>query len=330
MLDDRSPTALRGWARAQYSRGVRRLCVLTLAFLLLAPSGASAATSAAGELGAPSGNEIALTVSDTGDTPIQCLRFTAAPGLRVLAVSTTVNAVTLTGPNDRTFGAQGLTLAPGSSIAFRLVTDQPYPPGAGGTLEVASSCGPAAQYVGFPVTGPPGGPVAPPAPPVVTPEAVPPEAEVLPPVMATPCRCWSFAAFGDLAPVVGRTRERNGTSELQTRLRLRLRCTGGTGGCQGTMRVRVPKGSDVRVLRPAAKVTCRSKCAGTTVRRVAFVLRGDGLDLAQRRNLRLPVTIQRVCNGRTLTAQKLVLVFDSGGRLMRPRSPTTAAAPFGA
>lgn len=126
------------------ARGLALLVVLSV--LAVAVPTASAATRASGVI---SGSQTSylLTVDNTGDQPISCLRFFAAQGVTITAASA---PATLEGP-DR-FSAQP-TLAPGASVTYSFTTAAAYPVGAGGTLNVSTTCSPGSD-VSSTATGP--------------------------------------------------------------------------------------------------------------------------------------------------------------------------------
>lgn len=128
---------------------MRRLGPLTalLALALVAPAGAQ--TTAATATIAGSGTSYTLTVLNTGQTQIQCLRFEPPQGVQVTAAD---------GPGTVTrdplgFSAQGLAIGPDQRVDFTFTTSAPYPENAGGTLFVSPDCQAGSDVRGT-VTGP--------------------------------------------------------------------------------------------------------------------------------------------------------------------------------
>ena len=137
----------------------RAALALVVAGTALVPASIALARVAATGTITRNGTDARLDVRNDGDEVLRCLRFTAAEGVELLDAA---------GPGEtqlrrpRSFTAQGFEIAPGVAARWRFTTRDPYPEGAGGGLEVSSTCQEGSN-VGATVNGP-----APPAPPPPT------------------------------------------------------------------------------------------------------------------------------------------------------------------
>ncbi len=128
--------------------------ILALALLGIAPASAAAVTRAQGTITAVQGqaNTYVLTVENTGNEAIQCMRFFAASGVTITGVSPPAEresaSVFSAGP--------GLNITPGDSRNFTFTTQAAYPTNGGGTLNVSSTCATGSD-VSSQVSGPAGG-----------------------------------------------------------------------------------------------------------------------------------------------------------------------------
>lgn len=213
-----------------------------LALLAIAP-GASAVTRAQGTITAVPGqaNTYVLTVDNTGNETIQCMRFFAPAGVNITAVSPPA-----TQESSRVFSAgPGVNIAPGNSRNFSFRTQAPYPTNGGGTLNVSSTCSTGSD-VSSQVTGPAGA-VAPPDP---------------------RCKCSGLTA----RLVDPSIRSLHGRS-LGFKVRWKLTCTKGTGtSCRGRIKMRTSP-RDVKFTKPKSKVVrCKGKCGASTTRRSSLSL----------------------------------------------------------
>ncbi len=198
--------------------------LLVVCLLLAIPSAASAVTRATGEIDG-SGTSYTLTVQNTGDQPIQCMRFFAASGVQMTSVSP---PGTLEGPG--VFSAEA-NIPVGGSRTFSFTTTGQYPPNAGGTLNVSTTCSPGSD-VSSQVTGPP--------PPLIAP---------------LPCQCAGIGAAlakPEIRSVHGRS--------LNFRLRWALACSPGPGnGCRGRIKLQILK-ADGKITSPKKRrITCNGK-----------------------------------------------------------------------
>lgn len=211
------------------ARGLALLVVLSV--VAVAAPAASAATRASGVISG-SGTSYLLTVDNTGDQPIYCLRFFAAQGVTITAATA---PATLEGP-DR-FSAQP-TLAPGSSITYAFTTAAAYPVGAGGTLNVSTTC-----TAGSDVSSAATGPDAPPG------GGAP-----------APCLCSDLTAV-----LTDPSIHAHHGRYLAFDMDWKLVCGAGTGkGCAGTFAIRTSP-ADVSFTSPRSrKVQCAGPCAKTT------------------------------------------------------------------
>lgn len=221
------------------------LCATFLALVLLGigPSTASAVTAAKGTITAVPGqaNTYVLTVENTGNEAIQCMRFFAASGVTITGVSPPAQqesaSVFSAGPT--------LNITPGNSSNFTFTTQAPYPTDGGGALNVSSTCATGSD-VSAPVTGPAGGAGGPPPPPV-----------------DPRCKCTGLTATlgkPSIRALHGRF--------LGFKLKWKLKCSAGDGdNCRGKIKVKTfPK--DVTFTSPRDKVVdCVGRCARTTRRR---------------------------------------------------------------
>jgi hypothetical protein len=202
------------------------ILVALLAVLAL-PSKALGLTRATGTLDG-SGTAYTLTVQNTGDQFIYCMKFFASSGVKIKSA---VAPATLQGSNG--FSAE-TNIAPGGSQTFSFTTEQQYPPGSGGTLEVSTTCSPGSDVTSQ-VTGPPEPPVGPPA----------------------PCRCFAIGANLQAISILS-----HHGRHLSFKVRWGLICTAGPGaGCRGRIKLATSDRRDVKFLSPKSKtVRCKGKC----------------------------------------------------------------------
>jgi hypothetical protein len=216
-------------ASRQLARGAALLPLVLIALVLLLPAAALGATRATGSLDG-SGTSYTLTVHNTGDQFVYCMEFFAAPGVKVKSVAA---PGTLQGPSG--FSAE-TNIAPGASQTFSFTTEQQYPPGSGGTLNVSSTCSPGSDVTSQ-VSGPPQPPVGGPA----------------------PCRCFAIGAKLQAIHLRGHHGQ-----FLAFRVRWGLQCTPGPGpGCRGLIKLAADDAANVKILRPKSKsVKCKGGCFG--------------------------------------------------------------------
>ncbi len=302
--------------------------------LLLAALGAwavpaRAATEATGTIAvvdAPT-NKYSLTVQNTGDTTIACVRFTAPEGVKLVDVAnpgTTVDGRVLTG--------SGLVVSPPNVITYVFLTEQPYPQDGGGVLEVSSTC--TGSYEGVVNAIGPSPAVAPPPPPGPPLNLPPPGTDgdglgTLPPLGTVPCECNGLRASYESVRREGRV--------VTLNLKAILRCTLGAGGCSGRIGVVSSPAASAVDVRTGSKTErfARSKSAvircttekcteRKTVRsRVRLTLsKARSSRLRKQRTLR--VRLRSSCLGGLAARQTqlitMTLVFDSKGRFSRDAS----------
>lgn len=151
---------------------MRRLVLGALLLFGVIATPAQAVVAANGVISG-AGTEWTLTIGNTGDTTIQCMRFTAANGVTV----TRANGPGTVQQQPNGFASQGINLAPGGNVVFSFGTAAPYPDNGGGTLFVSDTCATGSD-VSAPVSGP-----APPPP--AAPQPVLGRTEVVHPVRGT-------------------------------------------------------------------------------------------------------------------------------------------------
>jgi hypothetical protein len=214
-------------ARRQLARGAALVPLALVALLLVFPATAQGLTRASGSLDG-SGTAYTLTVQNTGDQPIYCMRFFASSGVKIKSV---LAPGTPQGSNG--FSAE-TNIAPGGSQTFSFTTEQQYPPGSGGTLEVSTTCSPGSDVTSQ-VTGPPEPPVGPPE----------------------QCRCFAIGANLRAITILA-----HHGRHLSFRVRWGLICTAGPGpGCRGRIKLATSDKQDVKFLSPKSKtVRCKGRC----------------------------------------------------------------------
>jgi hypothetical protein len=267
---------------------------------------ASAATSASGSLAATgdTGRAYTLTVTNTGDQEIHCMRFTVPAGATLQGSTTGPGQTTVF--NGSQFGSQGFTIPVGGSLAWTVVLAEPWPDAAPGTLDVSSTCA-AGSDVTSQVPAPAG--AVPPPPP--------------PPPAAGPCVCAKLRAFYDKL-----TTNAANTRRLDLRIDWNLECTGKDGGCKGEIdvaasargsAVTVPNGGVVKCSNP----TCTALKKGTTTTRIILPARYAGRKRANR-SLRVALRSHCIRDGRRVrtNVNTLTLSFDKNGRFNRGASDT--------
>lgn len=230
---------LHGAMQGQVERRTGRWWVLlaalagALAAAALFPAGAGAATSATGDIAATADGYV-LTVQNTGDQPIICMRFFTPQGVTLATVSPPAQK-----ESDNAFSAS-TNIAPGGSASFSFTTTAPYPPNAGGTLNVSSSCA-VGSDVSSQVTGPPPG-------------TTPPENQ--------PCACSALTATLG-SPTIRALHGRY----FAIKLNWTLTCSPGTGAsCWGVVKfTTVPGANDIKFLSPRSRtVSCIGGCNQAT------------------------------------------------------------------
>ncbi len=90
--------------------------------------------------------------------------------------------------------------------------------------------------------------------------------------------------------------------DLDFRLFWTLSCTAGTGGCEGTLKVKAPRGHGFKVRLPKKHpVACKGKCAGVTEGKARVALRTDLKKFAprHRRNKAYTIKVKRTCRARS-------------------------------
>ena len=130
-----------------------RVSPLVVVLLLGAAGPAAAQQTAANGVIAGSGTSYTLTITNTGQTTLQCMRFQPAQGVQMTSASGPGN----TQLAGNTIFGQNQSIPPDGSAQWTFQTQQPYPPNGGGNLAVSPDC---SQDVPAGVTGP-----APPPPP---------------------------------------------------------------------------------------------------------------------------------------------------------------------
>lgn len=269
----------------------------------LLAAAAAAATAASGALTNAGARRYTLTVTNTGSDAIHCMRFTAAAGVTITTVSGPAGT-NQSGPTQ--FGAQDITIIPGSSSAWSFTTAADYPVGAGGTLDVSATC---AQ--GSDVSSQVGGP----------PDQATPTPTATPTATATPdtpCKCIRLSVIAShvRTPVV------NDKIDFDFNLAWTMICLRGVGGCEGTIILTPPGGGWTIRLPRKALIDCEGACAKTTEGnfRVSMRTRPGNFSKQARANRTYKVKLKMTCQGRPVAPLVLRFRFDRNGVLDRKGS----------
>jgi hypothetical protein len=217
------------------------LSLLALAALGLFPASASAVVRAQGTLTAVPGqtNTYDLTVQNTGDETIDCMRFTANQNVTITSVDPPAQQEA---PNRFAAGLDE-NIAPGTSRTYRFRTQSPYPENGGGILAVSADCN--VDTVSNVTGPPPAGGTQPPPPPPQDPS----------------CLCAGMSATL-LNPTIRALHGRF----LGFRIRWAMRCTAGAPNrCRGRIRL-FTNPRDINITGPRSRrINCRGRrCPGRT------------------------------------------------------------------
>jgi len=286
--------------------GVRLGLLGFLTALLLVPAAAARQTNVAaeGEL-TGEGTSYVLEVTNRGSDTLQCMRYTAPPGTRIVSV----NGPGSTASNGAAFGSQGINIVTGDTKTWSFTTDKPITTDAHGVLEVSATCS-----VGSDVTATLTGPVAPPK----------------------PCKCITFTAriVPKSLSLFGIT---NTGLNLGFTVAWAMNCTTGTGDCEGEFELAPPQpagplGAKIRLvdnegrIGPASgKFTCKGDCGTLTTGIQSFRLFGKaGFGAKKRANKSYKLTMARTCQGAKIAPLKFTLTFDKLGQVDKKKSDLNA------
>lgn len=271
------------------------MAVLAVGAVLAAS--ALASTSASGALTNGGVKRYTLTVTNTGTDAIHCMRFTAAAGVVIATVSGPAGT-SQNGPTQ--FGAQDITIVPGANAAWSFTTEQDYPVGGGGTLDVSATCAQGSD-VSSQVSGPP-------AQTTPTPTATPTPTQT--PVPGA-CKCIRLSVLAShiRTPVV------NDKIDFDFNLAWTMICLRGTGGCHGTIILTPPGGGWTIRLPRRALIECDGPCAKTTEDnfRVSMRTRPGNFSKQARANRTYKVKIRMTCQGKRVAPLVLQFHFDRNG-----------------
>ena len=255
--------------------------------------GATKALNATGVI-AGSGTSYTLTVTNTGDQPIRCMRLFPAAGVQATAGApppdwqsgTSAGFIGFFNPNG---------LAPGASVAFSFTTAAAYPPSAGGDLHISTDC---QTDVVVKATGP-----------VATP----------PPPTEKPCKCADLTVTVD-GPLLTKKVLRPTKHDFGISFSWDMTCSEGKGGCKGVVQFQppqilagtLPKPSNALHLNVKTKTfICKADCgAGDTGSFEVKMLSRDQLKKLFGR--KLAFSIKTICAGTVRTTKLSVFVSQRG------------------
>ncbi len=279
---------------------------LAVAAFALVPFAAAQpnATSATGTLTETGPNTYVLEVESTGSDAIQCMRYTAPSGTRIVTVS---------GPGAQSFGAgfgaQGTNITPGNSKSWTFTTDKSITPGNNGVLEISATCA-FGSDVKATLTGP----------------------------TALKCKCLSFTAriLPKSISLFGIT---NQSLNLGFTVFWTMNCSTGLEGCEGEFALSPPQpagalGAKLRLvdakgkLGPATgKFVCKGDCAKLNTGTQGFRLFGKKpLGAKNRANKSYTLTMSRTCQGVKVAPLKFTITFDKLGQVNKKKSNFTGKA----
>ena len=280
------------------SRRARLICqraALTLvgSSMILVPGAlASRAATTASGLIAGSGSSYSLDLSNTGTDPIRCMTLTVAPGVTVATASGPSGAAGGPIGGGSAFGFQQLDIPPATSATFTFTTLAPYPANAGGDLQVSSDC---QTYVVVRANGP-----------------------------APPCNC------RDIGARAARTAaDFTNLRRFHFQLTWTMTCTGGTGNCQGELKILPPHGF-ARTAPESSTISCTGTCASSSsgTIQVAGTFPRTMQTLKQRRNKTVIFAFKTFCtqNGVRIAAGNgaITVVYNAKGLLDRRKSDLDA------
>jgi hypothetical protein len=189
-----------------------------------------------------------------------------------------------------------------------IMTDAPYPTGAGADLFTGTSTN---------------GPLVPAG------TATGPEAPPLPPP-EKPCSCVSLMARIVPSSIeIEPTKQRNGPTTARTPLEIHfalswaLKCSGSSvgSGCEGTLNPSRPTYPYVYRVppKPHGPITCHAPCAKGATGHQSYEVSG-GVTRDRLANETIPIEVKRTCQNKALRSIHLSLAFDSVGRLSLAKS----------
>ncbi len=247
---------------------------------------------------------LVLTVTNTGDVPIDTLRFEPPNGVQIRDIQGSGTIEVIPGGRGFSWGA-GQPLKPGESVTFSFVTDDAYPPDEGSLIVTSDG---ETEFNGT-LKGP-------------TPHAPPPPDKKKP-----ACKCSGLAVSID--PTLLNKRIPPDAHDFGVGLTWTMSCTGGRGSCLGFLHFSPPQvlaGSlpkppgNLKLSLDRLTVTCHSPCGKANRGRFEIKLRSRD-QLNQLFGRTLAFTVRRECGGKSAVKPELVEVFiDRRGYLRPPGS----------
>ncbi len=240
-----------------------------------------------------SGTSYVLKVTNTGDQPIRCMRFT--PGSGVTLTGFTAPAGWQGGNNAQFFFAvANPSLAPGASASFAFTTAAAYPANAGGELRVSPDC---VTDVSIRATGPGGGGDD----------------------GGKPCACQTLSVKLD-GTIINKVRIAPDDQDFGVGFSWSMKCTKGKGTCKGTIKFSPPEILAGELPKPKQNLfinigkktfICQANCGkNKTGKFQAKMLSRDQLKELFGRTM--AYTIKTKCGATTKTIKVMVSVNQNG------------------
>lgn len=286
---------------------LRRTIILVFGLALLGAALARGGTANVDVTAAIAGSDTSyrLTATNTGTEPVKCFGL-LLDGVQPTSATGPAGVLTRVG----TFQGRGLVhmqgdvvIPPGGTATVDFRTNIPIPVNAGGEIRYSATCQPGSDVVGR-ATGPP------------APTPIP-----------KPCKCKALTARIGKSFEFDRRRSKIAL-RLQFDLDWKLKCTAGTGGCKGTIRVQalpqrsVPDAPGVvphvtpgvvpHLTPKNGLVTCIGTCGGTTESFKRFAVLDTDLGLGNRgssEGTRSWFLVKRACAGKALRPLVLAIAY---------------------
>lgn len=280
------------------------LAGVALAALLLLPSSSLGAQDAADLSGVitrvPNGVKIAIT--NNGPDPAAFIWIEMPATVKHTSASADQGGGCAAGGDAHTVRCTWGTLAPGQTRTVTIMTNVPYPAGAGAQLYVSQFFNSAKTPAGE-ATGPPPLP---------------------------PCKCKSLTARLAARSLDVDT-DRDGDVKLRMRAHWALTCSSGGGGCDAELRMQAPQQrTNARTgdrgystwwetagfhAGRSWPISCRGECAKKVTDFEDLTLGAEGLATAERASESIPIVIRRKCQGKALPPVRLSIAFDRNGKV---------------